>query len=212
MLLSGSTKSSSAASRHRPCCPQRRPPRCCFGRCSPPVRSPCARSMVGGPFPRSSPLNALTSQLDPISSVFRRHRQPSFHTIRDGTQLMIFPDRLSEDYRLFQQFMKVPTGDGEARRGLFKANPDLQVARHGFLIGRNHPDDVEGMIRLFKKFSETYYIGRAIAIWSEAEPIALELISIGNELHGEIDSASPSQEHINGLLASIRPLNGRLTE
>src|SRR5690242_16649327 len=85
MLLSGSTKSSSAASRHRPCCPQRRPPRCCFGRCSPPVRSPCARSMVGGPFLRSSSLNALTSQLDPISSVFRRHRQPSFHTIRDGT-------------------------------------------------------------------------------------------------------------------------------
>ena len=32
-----------------------------------------------------------------------------------------------EDYRLFQQFMKVPIGDGEARHELFKPRPDLHV-------------------------------------------------------------------------------------
>ena len=31
----------------RPCCPQQRLPRCCSGRCSPPARSTCARSMAG---------------------------------------------------------------------------------------------------------------------------------------------------------------------
>lgn len=55
----------------------------------------------------------------------------------------------TEDYQLFEQFMKVPAGDGEARQELFKANPDLRVARHGFLKGRNHPDDIDGMIKLF---------------------------------------------------------------
>src|SRR5438067_1878791 len=32
-----------------------------------------------------------------------------------------------EDYRAFEQFMEVPKGDAEARRELFKANPDLQT-------------------------------------------------------------------------------------
>ena len=59
-----------------------------------------------------------------------------------------------EDYRAFKQFMEVPKGDAEARRELFKANPDLQTARRGFLTGRNHPDDVGGMIRLIPQIQQ----------------------------------------------------------
>ncbi|MBV8402271.1 MAG: hypothetical protein JOZ17_26645, partial [Acetobacteraceae bacterium] len=79
-----------------------------------------------------------------------------------------------EDYRLFLKFLDVPTGDGEARQVLFNAHPDLRSAREGFLKGRNHPDDIKGMIWLFRNFSKTAYIGKAIAVWTEAEPIALE--------------------------------------
>jgi two-component system, sensor histidine kinase len=58
--------------------------------------------------------------------------------------------RSAEDYALFEQFMKVPIGDNEARQQLFSPKPDLSVARHGFLMGRNHPDDINGMIWLFR--------------------------------------------------------------
>jgi transposase-like protein len=43
----GSTRGSSAGSRPRRRCPRPRPQPCCSGRCSPRVRSQCARSTVG---------------------------------------------------------------------------------------------------------------------------------------------------------------------
>jgi putative transposase len=56
MRSSGCTRSSNAVSRRRPCCPLRKPQRCCSGRCWRPAKSPCARSMGGGlsPKPRTS--------------------------------------------------------------------------------------------------------------------------------------------------------------
>ena len=72
---SGSTRSSSAGSRRKPCCPRPRPPPCCSGRCSRraqrqtlrvSARSPCARSTDGRPWARSlPPPSPLTSPLDP---------------------------------------------------------------------------------------------------------------------------------------------------
>lgn len=119
--------------------------------------------------------------------------------------------RSPEDYSLFEQFMKVPMGDSEARKQLLKPTPDYAAVRRGFLIGRNHPDDISGMATLFRNFSQTAYIGKAIQIWTEAEPIALQLMSLADNLHTEINSASPSQAKINALLASIGPINNRLT-
>ena len=128
-----------------------------------------------------------------------------FHLYRYGVS------RDPADYRLFQEFMKVPVGDGEARRELLKPHPDIQIVRQGFLKGRNHPDDIEGLINLFEKLSETYYIGKAIAIWGEAEPIMIQLMSVSNNLKREIDSGASSQARIASLFASIAPLNQRLT-
>ena len=63
---SASMRSSSAASRPRPCCRPLRPRRCCSGPFWPRARSPCARSTAGKPSPsRSPPPFRLTSPLDP---------------------------------------------------------------------------------------------------------------------------------------------------
>jgi diguanylate cyclase (GGDEF)-like protein/PAS domain S-box-containing protein len=67
------------------------------------------------------------------------------------------------------------------------------------------------MIELFRNFSNVSYIARAIAIWGEAEPIAMQLILIGEKLRGEITSAAPSQDNINELLRFIGPINQKLT-
>jgi PAS domain-containing protein len=87
----------------------------------------------------------------------------------------------------------------------------MEMARQGFLEGRNHPDDIEGMIKLFRNFSDVSYIREAIRIWGEAEPIAMQLIPISEKLRKEITSASPSQEAINNLLRSIGFINQELT-
>lgn len=117
------------------------------------------------------------------------------------------------DFLKYKEFIKVPLGDGKARRELMKAEPDLEIVRQGFLEGRNHPEDIDGMIKLFRRFSHISYINKAIYYWGEAEPIALKLIPIADSLHDEINSGSPpSLEKINILLKKISPITEKITE
>src|ERR1700712_4892624 len=41
-----------------------------------------------------------------------------------------------KDYNAFLNFLKVPLGDKKARLELSKPNPDLSIARQGFIEGR----------------------------------------------------------------------------
>src|SRR4029434_3575434 len=76
MRSSVCTKSSSDGSRRRRCCHHLRQPRCCFGRCSLPVRSACARLTVGGRLPKHPSVSQLTSRPDSLLSKCRNSRHP----------------------------------------------------------------------------------------------------------------------------------------
>ena len=89
MPSNGCTRSSSAASRPRPSCRRRRPQLCCFGRCSRPDRSPCARSTAGRRLPPNQPTRSLTSPPDPLTLSHRRRHHGIFHHIPDSTLKMI---------------------------------------------------------------------------------------------------------------------------
>ncbi len=128
-----------------------------------------------------------------------------FHLYKYGVS------RSDKDYELFEQFMRVPIGDAKARRELLTADPDMALAREGFLEGRNHPDDIEGMISLFTRFADVSYIRRAIVVWGEAQGVAMQLLPIAQELHAEINSPSPSQGRINQLLVSVDAINRKVT-
>ncbi len=81
-----------------------------------------------------------------------------------------FADTRSEaDYRRYLEAIAVPLGDRKAREELEKPRPDLAVARQGFIEGRNHPDDISGMIWLFRRFRNVSFIDQAIAIWAEGD-------------------------------------------
>src|SRR6266853_5704109 len=73
MRSNGSTKSSSAGSRRKPCCRPPTPPPCCSGRCWPPARSTCARSMDGRRSPKSSSSRSPGSTRGSISPPDSRH-------------------------------------------------------------------------------------------------------------------------------------------
>jgi PAS domain S-box-containing protein len=116
------------------------------------------------------------------------------------------------DYQKFKEFMKVPGGDHKSLVELGKPNPNMDTARQGFIEGRNHPEDVGGMITLFTRFNRISYINKAILIWSEADPLVARFIPIGEQLHTEIKSPNPSPERINAIIAAIDPLNAQLTK
>lgn len=54
------------------------------------------------------------------------------------------------------------------------ARPDLAIARAGFLQGRNHPADVDGMSRLFIRFRRFEHLDRAISIWQRGDELDLD--------------------------------------
>jgi len=116
-----------------------------------------------------------------------------------------------KDYARFQDFMRVPLGDHKTLIELTKEEPDYKTARQGLLEGGNHPDDIDGMINLFKRFQNVSYINKAIHIWVEADSTVTHLTTIGEQLHKVINSPNPSAKEIDALIAKIEPINGGLT-
>ncbi|KAF3997939.1 bifunctional diguanylate cyclase/phosphodiesterase [Glaciimonas immobilis] len=94
----------------------------------------------------------------------------------------------SHDERDYQQFLfwiAVPVGDRTARLALNTIPPNLSAARQGLLKGRNHEDDIEGLIRLYRNFSHITYIRKIIAIWEKGDEYIAELETVANRMHGE---------------------------
>jgi PAS domain S-box-containing protein len=119
--------------------------------------------------------------------------------------------RNEADYLAFKEFMKVPLGDHAVLVELGKPEPDMQIAREGFIAGRNHPDDVDGMIKLFRRFHKNRYISGAIKAWNAADSIIPQFYVIGDQLHAEINAANPSDARIKTILEGIDPVNERIT-
>ena len=113
-----------------------------------------------------------------------------------------------KDYNDFLIAMAVSQGDHKARIELIKPNPDLKIVRQGFLEGRNHPDDIDGMIKLFRRFHEISYISRAIEIWTKADAISAQLTTVGEKLQVEIMIGGNKTDNI---LKEIEPINPKLT-
>ncbi|CAN5379094.1 hypothetical protein BH11BAC3_BH11BAC3_02050 [soil metagenome] len=116
-----------------------------------------------------------------------------------------------KDEQSFYNFMKVPLGDHKTFVELWKKNPDLSVARQGFIEGGNHPDDIDGMIKLFGRFAYISYIHKSIHIWAEADSVVGNLIPIAKKLHSEINSPAPSQTKLDDILLEIDSINQKLT-
>lgn len=116
-----------------------------------------------------------------------------------------------EEEKAFYDFMKVPLGYHKTLLELKKRNLDIDVAREGLLEGGNHPGDIDGMIRLFRRFNKISYIHKSINIWSEADSVIARLIPITEKLHEEINSTSPSQDKLDEIIKEIDPINQKLT-
>ncbi|MBB6126555.1 response regulator [Mucilaginibacter lappiensis] len=112
-----------------------------------------------------------------------------------------------QDYQAFQQFLKVPLGDGAARIALEETPPDYEAARLGFLAGRNHPDDIDGMIKLMLRFNQVKYLKQTIFYWKKAEGILLKLIPVSKQLHNKVTSGTITPAETQQFLSYISKID-----
>ncbi|MBP8297946.1 MAG: sensor domain-containing diguanylate cyclase, partial [Burkholderiales bacterium] len=119
--------------------------------------------------------------------------------------------RAPADFDDYLASIAIPLGDRKARLELEKAEPDPGVVRDGFLAGRNELDDIPGMIRLYRWFRNVGFMSRAIAIWTEADVLIVELTGIAGQLRQEISAPAPDPARITALLAGVDRLNRQLT-
>jgi len=113
-----------------------------------------------------------------------------------------------EDYR---KAISIPIGDRRARLELEKPQPDIAAAVEGFVAGHNDPDDVDGMIAMFRRFRSISFMSNAITVWSEGDDLLAELETLADELHARIRLEGVSTEKIEPILARIFEVNQTLT-
>jgi two-component system, LuxR family, sensor kinase FixL len=154
---------------------------------------------------RTAILNAVRSYVGGEGLWSKAQKASVYHLTRYATS------HREEDFELYQRAIDVPLGDRQARLELEKPDPAPEVVREGFLRGRIHPDDIQGMASLFRDFRHVSYMGRAIALWAEGDRLIGELQRFAGELHAEVSSGHQDPERVKAILEDIAGVDAELT-
>lgn len=113
-------------------------------------------------------------------------------------------------WKLYQEELKVPQGDGIARETLMKAG-DNEVARKALLTGRNHQEDLDDLIWLFVNFKQVSYLSKAINEWGQGDQLIFKLFVIGEQINAKINHNILSIEDQKKFLQEISVISDKLT-
>jgi signal transduction histidine kinase len=130
---------------------------------------------------------------------------------KDATRYLIdfIQSSNTQSYILFQQEIAVPIGDSLARVAIQNNRSFDEISKYA-IQGRNHPDDVENLIYLFKNFQDFSYFSEVSSKWTASDRDIAELDKIGafifnlknKQLHTSVKEA---------LILNVNTLNRRLT-
>ena len=103
-------------------------------------------------------------------------------------------------------------GDRRARLTLDSMNPDFDIAREGFLDGRNHPDDIELMIRLFRYGRNLESFEQAVNAWAQADVLIDRLVLESEQLRDSMTGEEPDGAAVRQHVTRILEIDRQLTE
>jgi PAS domain S-box-containing protein len=115
------------------------------------------------------------------------------------------------DFKRYEDAIAVPLGNHIARVELERQKPDYAEARRGFLQGRNDPDDIDGMIRLFRRFRHFEPIDRSIAIWTAADEYIAKLQGLALRVRAEVEKKPRDAAQVESLLQEVDRVAAVLT-
>lgn len=111
----------------------------------------------------------------------------------------------------FRRALSVTHGDRQARLTLLKEEPDYQIAREGFLAGRNRPEDISLMIRLFMLGRHLPSFSEAIEAWTEADRLIARLEEEARALERQVTRYGPGSPEVLDYWEGIRATDEALT-
>jgi two-component system, cell cycle sensor histidine kinase and response regulator CckA len=116
-----------------------------------------------------------------------------------------------KDFGDYLNAIQVPLGDHLARLELQKPEPNYEAVDRGLLQGGNHPDDLEGMARLFRRFRHVSYMAAAIGTWTEGDQDIARLQDAAASLHNEISSGRIDPQNVVSMVRQIDEIDVHLT-
>ena len=107
----------------------------------------------------------------------------------------------------YQQALDAPLGDREARLEMEKPNPDEDKIRRGFERGGLSPEDIPGMIGLYRWFGDTQLMSDSKQAWRMADVRILMLRSVGSQLEQLYTASTDANERAVRIAESLQALD-----
>lgn len=115
-------------------------------------------------------------------------------------------------YESFQEQLRIPQGDHDARTALEDPAYDESKVIAGFTQGQIHPNDIKPMVNLVRRFHKVPKLADALEKWRTGDVLISALILKAEELHTEIlIHGGRNLLKIDGLMDEIFALDDQLT-
>jgi PAS domain S-box-containing protein len=118
-----------------------------------------------------------------------------------------------EKYDHFESVLRVIEGDRLGREELQKDDFDYNVVYEGFITGKNHPEDIDDMINLLRRFQGISHVNEAIETWAAGDEKIDEFRAFAANIHSVIqnsDSISLAQK--TDWMQKLESLDHELTD
>lgn len=113
-------------------------------------------------------------------------------------------------WELFRQELNVPKSDGAVRIELIQ-NSDDKIIKKDLKAGRNHEEDFDDMIWLFRNFNSVSFFKKAINEWEQGDVLINQFDSIGNKIHNEVQNSRLNDEIRIAYLYKINIISDKLS-
>ena len=117
-----------------------------------------------------------------------------------------------KEYVTFLDDLNVPLASIKAQIELEKKNSDLNIARQLLTDSHIHPKDIDGLIKLYRRFQNVYYFDKAENILLRKGKITPKLLIIGQQLHQQIISTFPSEEEMIKMDNQVKEIRDQLSQ
>lgn len=112
-------------------------------------------------------------------------------------------------WEMFKEELSVPQGDHLARVTLTN-NGSIGLIKKGLIAGKNHEEDLDDMIWLFKNFKSVLFLKKAIHEWEQGDVLIHKINLIGNEIHQKIQASQLDEQSKQKTLSQISAISDEL--